>query len=269
MTMRRYEESPIERLTTAPQVRKVFDDATVERMADSIKTVGLLQPILTRPHEDKLLIVDGELRYRAALRAAMKTVPVIVEEGEPSPADTIETQLVANIHRSDLRPTERAAAIEKLIELRGLTLSAAAARLGMSGGTVTRLLAILKLPEPIRGRIDAGEIPASAGYDLSKISNPAEQSALAGELAAGTVTRDAVSGTVKARRRSPQKPSASGPKRVVVPLGDGRSVSISGASSTLEALIEVCEALLVKARKARTQGWTMPTFLKVLRETKA
>jgi ParB family chromosome partitioning protein len=269
MTTRRYEESPIERLATAPQVRKEFDDAAVERMADSIKAVGLLQPILTGPVEDKLLIVDGELRYRAALRAEVKTVPVIVEEGEPSAADTIETQLVANIHREDLRPSEKAAAIEKLIELRGLTASAAAARLGMSGGTVTRLLAILKLPEPIRRRIDAGEIPASADYDLAKISDPAEQSALAGQLATGTVTRDAVSGTVKARRRSPRESSVIGAKRVVAPLREGRSVSIGGATLSLEALIEVCEELLAKARKARTQGLTLPTFLKVLRETKA
>src|SRR5580698_8468141 len=148
--VRRYEEVSIERLVTAPQVRKEFDEQSIERMADSIKNFDLLQPILTRPVDGKLLIIDGELRYRAALRAGKKTVPVIIEEGEPSPADTVEVQLVANTHRKDLRPSERAAAIEKLIELRGLTAAAAAARLGLSGATVTRSLAILKLPEPIR-----------------------------------------------------------------------------------------------------------------------
>lgn len=268
MTEETIQYLPLAKITTDDNIRKVISKEQLHGLMESLRAVGQLQPIRVRLVGSVFKTTDGARRVLAARQAGWERIGAIVDDGEESPADTIEKQLVANIQREDMRPSERAAAIEKLIELRDLTASAAAARLGMSGGSVTRLLAVLKLPEPIRRRIDASEIPASAGYELAKMTDPAEQSALADQLATGKVTRDALSGAIKARRRDPQEVAVVRTRRVVVPLDEGRTVTVSGASS-LEALIEVGEELLAKARKARTQGLTLPTFLKVRRETKA
>lgn len=261
--------APIESLVVDAQVRQTFDEASLDALAETIKAVDILQPILVRRDGERLLIVDGERRYRAALRAGRTSVPVVVEQADDAPGAVLQKQLIANVQREELRPMEKATGIRQLMETTGWSAGEAAAKLGMSSAGVSRLLALLTLPEAIARRIDTGEIPASAAYELTRIEDPARRAVLADEIAAGRLTRDGVKGAAKAARKKPCQISSGTVSRATAALGDGRCVSVLGRSLTLESVIELIEDLLSKARRARTQGLTLPTFLKVLRETKA
>jgi ParB family transcriptional regulator, chromosome partitioning protein len=159
--------------------------------------------------------------------------------------------------------------VSDLIKAMGWSASDTAVKLGFSSAKVSRLLTLLTLPETIQEEIRDGRIPASSGAELSRIEDPARQAAVAGEIVAGRMTRDGVSGAAKAARNSSCQTDSSTVSRATAVLGDGWSVSVLGQSLTLERVIGIIENLLSRARRARTQGLTLPTFLKVLRETKA
>jgi ParB family transcriptional regulator, chromosome partitioning protein len=263
------EDVPLEKLFTSPQARRHFDEASLHELAQSIRTTGMLQPILARLEEERLLVVEGERRFLAAKRVPLASVPVIIQRESSAAAGVLQIQLVANMQRADFRPLEKAQGIAQLMKEAGWSATEVAKNLGLSVATVTRSLSLLKLPESIRARIESEAIPASAGYELTHIEDPARQAELAEEITAGRMTRDSVSGAAKAARKNRRRTGSGTASRATAALGDGRSVSVLGQSLTLESVIRTIEDLLLMARKARTQGLSLPTFLKVLRETKA
>ena len=128
----------------------------------------------------------------------MPEIAAIVEEKPLSDGEVIWQQITCNVQRRDLSPCEKARAIQRLLEITKWPAAEVAGKLGLSNGTVSRLLALLSLPEEIRQDIEAGKIPASAGYELSRLAaEPEKQVALARELAEGRLTRDGVAGAVK------------------------------------------------------------------------
>jgi ParB-like chromosome segregation protein Spo0J len=160
-----------------------------------------------------------------------------------------------------------ATAVYGLMQKTGWNASTVAERLGFSNAKVSRLLAVLQLPGEIRERVHKGEIPLTSAVELAKVGGDT-QAALASQVAAGALTRDALSGTVKSQRngRNGNENSQGGASRVCCRLSSGGSVTVCGESLDLEEFITALEEVLAKARKARSQGIEVSTLAKMFRD---
>jgi len=158
---------PVGALTPQPgQPRRAFDDSALDELSQSIAMRGILQPILVRPHGRNYQIVAGERRWRAAQRARLHEVPVIVRELDD--AETFEIALLENIQRRDLNAVEEADAYKRLITEFGHTQDALAKLVHKSRSHIANLLRLLDLPEGVLallvdGRIDMGHARALIG----------------------------------------------------------------------------------------------------------
>lgn len=127
------------------QPRKVFDEAALEELADSVRERGLLQPIIVRAEDHGYVLLAGERRLRAARRAGLHAVPALVREDDP-----LEIALVENLQREDLNPLEESEALASLSSERGYTHAALASLINKSRPYVTNTLAIARLPEDLK-----------------------------------------------------------------------------------------------------------------------
>lgn len=150
------------------QPRKHFDEETLTTLADSIRELGVLQPILVRPVENGYEIVAGERRFRAAKRVGLTSIPALVRDVD----DTIslEQSIVENIQRSDLNPLEEAAAYQQLIEEFKLTHDQAAKRVGKSRAAITNILRLLVLPPSIQKMVRDNKL--SMGHARALLGTP-------------------------------------------------------------------------------------------------
>lgn len=259
---------PIPKVRCETQVRREFDDEALAGLAQSIREVGLLQPIRVRASGDGYVIIDGERRFRAAKLAGITAIDAVIEASELSQPELTQRQLIANAQREDLKPLELANALNALIEQTGWTHGQLAKKLGFSSGKVSRLLALLKLPDHVRARIQSGEISASAGYALTQADDAEQQTALADEVASGKLTRDKLTARVRHHKHN-SNPSHTGhtPTRVTARLDGKRSVTLAGPGlNDVETLISWLTDLLAEARKARTQNLELSTFTRTLRD---
>jgi ParB family chromosome partitioning protein len=141
------------------QPRTYFDEASLQGLAESIRSHGIVQPLLVRRRGDGYELIAGERRWRAAKLAGLTRVPVVVKE---VPDDSLlEIALIENIQREDLNPIEEAQAYRKLIETVGLTQEALAGRVGRDRSYITNYLRLLRLPDDlqllvIEGRLSTG-----------------------------------------------------------------------------------------------------------------
>lgn len=152
------QEIPIASLHAHPnQPRTRFDEGPLEELANSIRANGILQPILVRPRiAGGYEIVAGERRYRAALRAGLVKVPVVIRE--LSDEDTLALALIENLIREDIGPMETARAFRRLMDDFGWTQEEMGQRVGKSRPAIANSLRLLELPEPIQLSLDKGDI---------------------------------------------------------------------------------------------------------------
>lgn len=142
-------ELEIDSIVPGPmQPRTQFDDESLGHLAESIKSHGIVQPVLVRRVGDHYELVAGERRWRAARLAGLRTIPAVVKE--IADQDLLEVALIENVQREDLNPIEEAQAYSKLIETVGLTQEALAERVGRDRSYITNYLRLLKLPEDIQ-----------------------------------------------------------------------------------------------------------------------
>lgn len=146
------------------QPRSVFDDAKLEELAKSIRTNGVVQPVLLRRKGNRFELIAGERRWRAAERAGLTKIPAVVRT--VSDDKVLELALIENIQREDLNPIEEARAYKKLIETLGLTQETVAERVGRDRSYVTNYLRLLKLPADIQELLQAGRISTGHGRTL-------------------------------------------------------------------------------------------------------
>jgi ParB family chromosome partitioning protein len=147
------------------QPRRDFPEDALDELATSITQLGILQPLLVRPGTPgRYELIAGERRLRAARRAGLAEVPVVVVETDD--AGSLERALVENVHRADLNPIEEAAAYRQLIEDGGLTQEALGERLGRGRVTIANSLRLLDLPVPIQKLLIDGRITAGHGRAL-------------------------------------------------------------------------------------------------------
>jgi ParB family chromosome partitioning protein len=138
------------------QPRRHFDEEALEELAASIKARGLIQPIVVRPHGHRYQIVAGERRWRAAQRARLHEIPVIVRDFDD--AETLEVALLENIQRRDLNAIEEAEGYKRLIGDYGHTQEALGRLVHKSRSHIANLLRLLDLPEGVRKLVETGEL---------------------------------------------------------------------------------------------------------------
>lgn len=237
--------------------RREFDDAQLEELTNSVREKGVMQPLLVRPSDDPNVfeLIAGERRWRAAQRAGLHEVPVIVREVDDREA--LELAIIENVQRADLNPVEEAMGYEQLLEQFGYTQSDLAQVIGKSRSHVANTLRLMKLPEDVRTMLASGDLTAGHARTLITSDDP---SGLARQIISdGLSVRQAEA--LSQEDKTPRKaaPRAKAPKdadtialekRLSDTLGLG--VSISHADNggrveirykTLEQLDAVCQRL--------------------------
>jgi ParB family chromosome partitioning protein len=165
------------------QPRLQMDDARLTELADSIKANGVIQPILVRRTGSTFRIIAGERRWRAAQRAGLMKVPVVVRDvPEGSEKQLLELALVENIQRENLNPVDEALAYERLADDFGLTQDQIAAAVGKDRSSVANYLRLLKLPDEVRGDLASGALSMGHARALLGLSDPAAQRHAAREV---------------------------------------------------------------------------------------
>jgi ParB family chromosome partitioning protein len=164
----RLEEIAVSAIVPNPlQPRLHFDEASLAELSDSVREIGVLQPVLVRPVGDgSFQLIAGERRWRAATRAGLAVIPAIIRDTDD--LGSVEQALIENLHRQDLTPLEEAAAYQQLIEDFSLTHDQVATRVGKSRSAVSNTLRLMSLPGSIQalladGRLTAGHAKALLG----------------------------------------------------------------------------------------------------------
>ena len=208
------------------QPRTNFDEAALESLAESIKTHGIVQPLLVRRHGDGFELIAGERRWRAAKIAGLSRVPVFIKDVPDQ--DLLEIALIENIQREDLNPIEEAQAYKRLIENVGLTQEALATRVGRDRSYITNYLRLLKLPPDLQQLVIEGRLSTGHARTILGLSQADLQRRLARQ-----VIEDGLS--VRATEILVQKAASDRPARAV------------RASQTVDPNIRAAETKLRRA----------------------
>ncbi len=244
------QDIPLNKIISGKQVRERFDDESLAGLTQSLRESGQQEAVHVLPLDgDMYSLLTGGRRLRAARKAGWTSIAAIVE----------------NAQREDLTPMEKAKAIDALMTETGWNATQSAAKLGLANGTVSKLLSLLQLPEEIQQRVSAGEVPATAAYQLTGVTNSVEQGELACRVASGELTRDGLTGAIKAaKRKRSEKKQSTRRVQVTAKLGDRESVTVSAPALDLAGFIRILEKLLNDAQKARSDGLALAAMLKRL-----
>lgn len=172
---------PIEKIRPNPeQPRKRMDHDSLEALAASIKARGILQPLVVCEVEHGYELIVGERRWKAAQKAGLKTVPVVIKD--VSPDELLELALIENIHRDDLNPLEEAMAYGKLVNEIGLTQSQVASKVGRDRSTVANFLRLLLLPDYAQEDLLEGRLSMGHAKALLTVEDPEIQRELRDQI---------------------------------------------------------------------------------------
>ena len=175
-------EIELSRIELSPwQPRGGLKEEALKELADSIRSAGVLQPVLVRPKGQMFELVMGERRLKAAHLAGLSSVPALVRDVPDS--RMLELALVENLQREDLGPIEKARAIERLIREGGLTQEEAASRVGLSRPSLANLLRLLELPEVVQGMVSRGTLSQGHARAILAVKDQAGRVALAERVA--------------------------------------------------------------------------------------
>ncbi len=193
------------------QPRRFFAEDRIAELAESIRHQGILQPLVVRRVEHGYELIIGERRFRAAQRAGLDRVPVIVKE--VTGAESLAMALVENIQREELTPIEEALAYRQLMEEFHLTQEEVANRVGKSRPVVTNLLRVLNLPDEIKEEVDRGNISVGHARTLLALETADQQLAMARTIMRqGLSVRETETLVARAPERSPYEDSPPSPE---------------------------------------------------------
>jgi len=257
--MPKLESKPLSWFKVAAQARRHFDEAELRQLGESLK-VKQLQPVLARP--DGTLIA-GERRFRAASLVGLAELLVVISEEPLTESQLRIFQLTENLHRADLRDSEKWRACEELVRLNpGWANRDLAAHLKLGESTVTKYLSPSRCIPEVQQALEAGRIGVTAVYEISRA--PADQQAALLQLKLSGTSRDGLADRVR-KQRNQSVPQVR-VKRIACPLPSGASVVVSGEKLSLDDLIEALGDAQKEARKAREQGLDAKTFSAVMKD---
>jgi ParB family transcriptional regulator, chromosome partitioning protein len=215
----RFAEIRVDAISPNPrQPRTAFDEEAQAELVQSIREIGLLQPVVVRPTSEpgRYELVMGERRWRAASTAGLERVPAIVRDTADD--DLLRDALLENLHRAQLNPLEEAAAYDQLLKDFGCSHDELAQRLGRSRPQVSNTLRLLRLPPGVQRRVAAGVLSAGHARALLGLTDPAAQEQLAHRIVAEGLSVRAVEEIVTvgddsttARRAATRRPKAVAP----------------------------------------------------------
>ena len=183
-------EVEVDRIASNPsQPRRSFDEAKIDELANSVRDQGIIQPLLVRRVGEGYELIAGERRLRAARKAGLREVPVIVREASNS--ETLQLALLENLQREDLNPIEEATAYQRLQEEFELSQEEIAQKVGKSRPAVANCMRLLLLPKEVQQEVTRGKLPAGQARALLGLENEALVLAAAREvITKGLSTRE-------------------------------------------------------------------------------
>ena len=239
-------EADLDRLTpNRSQPRAVLDEPKLEELSRSIRSSGVIQPIVVRRIEgDRFEIVAGERRWRAARMAGLHRVPVVVRD---VPDDKVlEIALIENLQREDLNPIEEGEAYRRLIDERGMTQEDVAAAIGKDRATIANYARLLLLPPEVQADVAAGELAMGHARALLGLADAAAQRHAAREVVAGSLSVRETEALVKKLATAAEAPP-SGSKSVTV------DVHTQAAQDRLRVVLGTRVRIVRKGRKGRIE----------------
>jgi ParB family chromosome partitioning protein len=196
----RFFQCAIEMIEPNPyQPRQTFEGEELEELARSVKEQGILTPLLVSKAEKGYRLIAGERRWRAAQKAGLTRVPVVVRE--TTPAQSLELALIENIHRKDLNPIEEAVAYSRLLESTGVTQESLATRLGKDRATIANAVRLLKLPASIQKDLMENRLSMGHARVLAGLKDGLEQKAMRDEIIRKDLSVRQTEALVKRRSR--------------------------------------------------------------------
>ena len=173
-------EVPVEQISPNPyQPRRTFNDASIEELSRSVREHGIIQPlVVTKLGDNKYRLIAGERRFRAAQKAGLATVPVVIKE-TMADTDILQVALIENIQREDLNPIEEAYAYHQLHEEFGLTQEEISKRVGKERSTVANFLRLIRLPDGVKKLLAAGQLSMGHARAILAVESPKKQEQLA------------------------------------------------------------------------------------------
>jgi ParB family chromosome partitioning protein len=226
------------------QPRKRFDDEELNQLRDSIKTHGVLQPLVVRKVGDSFQLIAGERRLKAARAAGLADVPVHVVEFDDQ--QVFEAALVENIQRSDLNPIEKAQGFKEYLEKFRLTQDQLGTKLGLDRTTISNLLGLLNLPGEVQDAVRLGQISLGHAKVLKGIPDAARQTALCKEVILKNLSVHALEQLVKQQKQDPAAdPGDAPPEPVEHP---GRTPHVVSLENELKQRLAVRVEIRVKAK---------------------
>jgi ParB family transcriptional regulator, chromosome partitioning protein len=223
-----YQDIPVSAIAPNPrQPRRAFDEDALEELAESIRQVGLLQPVVVRAAgPGRYELIMGERRWRASQRAGLTEIGAIVKQTQDN--ELLRDALIENLHRQQLDPLEEAAAYQQLLDDFGATHEQLAQKIGRSRPHISNTLRLLNLPPAVQKRVAAGVLSAGHARALLGLSDPDAQQRLADRIVAeGLSVRNveeivALGGDDAPRKRAPagRQPVAPGLLRLADRLSD-------------------------------------------------
>ena len=203
----KFVEMDIEKLKpNFKQPRKNFDPQSIEELANSIKQAGVLQPVVAVPEEGHYKIILGERRWRAAQKAGLKKIPVLVRLMKAD--HQIEASLVENLQREDLNPMEIAEAYQRLAEELGYTQEEIAEKVGKDRASVANYMRLLKLPPSIQKLLSNGDLAMGHARALITVDDPELQVKLAKKIIAKKLNVRKIEKLVAQIKKEPEEKSS-------------------------------------------------------------
>jgi ParB family chromosome partitioning protein len=211
---------PVDRIDRDPeQPREEFDEDALQRLADSLRIRGQLQPIRVRWDEGRgvYVILLGERRWRAARMAGLTELSCVIHDGSLAADEKLAIQVVEN--------ALRAKAFRSLMDAKGWSTRELATELNLGQASVVRALSLLDLPAKVQDQVEQGALPPSVAYEVARLEDPAAQAEIAQAVVDQGLTRSEVAEVVKAVRAKRPAPSVR-PDPVTFDLGDGSTVTL-------------------------------------------
>lgn len=162
----------IDKISPSPfQPRRAFDEIKLQELAMSIRNQGIIQPLVVRPKGERFELIAGERRWRAAMKAGLSTVPVVVRQA--SDRDALQLALIENLQREDLNPIEEATGYRRLQDEFTWSQEEVADKVGKSRPAVTNALRLLALPSEVQQEVASGNLPAGQARALLGLQSEA------------------------------------------------------------------------------------------------